>query len=60
MRESNRVMTEISHAPGGAEHSYEEPEHLEFGKSRFRGRDSLGADLERAWAQLLALLKKNW
>ena len=40
--------------------SEEEGEILDFGKSRFRGRDSLSADLERALAQLIVLMKKNW
>jgi hypothetical protein len=37
-----------------------EPDRLDFGKSRFRGRDSLAADLERAAAQLRVLMNKNW
>ena len=53
-------MAAASNAHTPRELPYDEPEHLDFGKSRFRGRDSLGADLERAWAQLLVLLKKNW
>lgn len=42
------------------QHHYVQEDTLDFGKSKFRGRDSLIADLERAGAQLTVLLKKNW